>query len=73
VDYERRRFFPHLTLARFSHTPPQRELEQWVVGHSIYESPSFVVENVNLYSSVRRSDGARYNVEGSGYLQPALI
>ena len=70
VDYERRRFFAHLALARFSHAPAQRPLEQWVVGHAVYRSPPFTVDGVNLYSSVRRGDGARYNVEGSGYLQP---
>jgi 2'-5' RNA ligase len=63
VEFERRRFFPHLTLARFGHAPPERDLAQWIVGHSLYRSPVFRVDQVRLYSSLRGAGGSKYMIE----------
>lgn len=62
---ERRRFTPHLTLARFSRRPPQNLLEDWMENHFAYRSPSFMVNSIHVYRSVLSPQGARYCVEAS--------
>lgn len=62
---ERRRYQPHLTLARFSRRPPQSLLDDWMENHFAYRSPPFMVNSIHLYRSVLSPSGARYCVEAS--------
>lgn len=62
---ERRRFTPHLTLARFSRRPTRSLLDDWMQNHFAYRSPVFMVNSIHLYRSVLSPSGARYCVEAS--------
>lgn len=69
---ERRRYTPHLTLARFSRRPPRSLLEEWMEHHFAYRSPAFMVNSIHLYRSVLSPQGARYCVEASFPLEPEV-
>lgn len=65
---ERRRFTPHLTVARFSRRPPDRELSEWIQNHFGYRSPRFSVRAVHLFSSVLSPGGAKHHLEATASL-----
>ena len=60
---ERRKFAPHVTLARFRRPPPSPALQGYLGTHSLFRSPAVRVESFRLFSSVLRPSGARYTVE----------
>ncbi len=62
LERERRKYVPHVTLARLKN-PDQRRLGEWVSGHALYASPRFEVAEVRLYSSVLAQAGAKYRTE----------
>ena len=61
-EFERRKFHPHVTLARLSDTPPRR-LADWLSGNSFFETGAFEVLEFHLYSSILSSHGATHQVE----------
>ena len=63
LDRERRKYTPHVTVARLgkSHTPDA--VSRWVVDHALYRSPSFRIDHLRLYSSVTSQRGPKYTVE----------
>jgi 2'-5' RNA ligase len=69
VETERRKFAPHVTLARFAAAPDERRLRQWVAGHAMLSTPSFDVDRAVLFSSIRHPAGARYTIEAAGRLR----
>ena len=60
---ERRKFTPHVTLARFRHPPPPPALQAWLQAHSLFRTPAVPVASFRLFSSRLRPTGARYTVE----------
>lgn len=62
---ERRRFSPHVTIARFRHPPPRAALEGWFGAWSLFRSPQADIAAFHLFSSVLRPSGARYTVEAT--------
>lgn len=64
IERERRKFSPHVTVARMRQPEP-REVEQWIAGHVGYASPRFSVDAFHLYSSVLSNDGPKYRIEAS--------
>ena len=62
VELERRKFSPHLTLARLKKTPSGK-LAMFMGGHNLYRSSVIKVKEFTLYSSVLTSKGAIHNVE----------
>lgn len=62
LDRERRKFVPHVTVARL-HNPDARRLGEWVTHHALYASAPFLVDEVRLYSSVLSHAGAKYRTE----------
>ncbi len=64
IDRERRKFHPHVTVARLDRAP-REDVADWVTGHSLYSSRSFLVDRVRLYSSVLGREGAKYRVEAA--------
>lgn len=60
---ERRRFMPHVTIARFRHPPSPAELEGYLGAHSLFRTAPAGVASFHLYSSVLRTSGARYTIE----------
>ena len=62
---ERRKFMPHVTIARFRRPPLSAELERYLGAHSLFRTPPAEVASFHLFSSVLRSSGARYTVEAT--------
>lgn len=60
---ERRKFAPHVTIARFRHPPPPPALQTWLQAHSLFRTSTVPVASFRLFSSRLRPTGARYTVE----------
>ena len=60
---ERRRFMPHVTIARFRHPPRGAELARYLGARSLFRSARADVASFHLFSSMLRSSGARYTIE----------
>lgn len=60
---ERRKFAPHVTIARFRHPPAPPALQAYLQAHSLFRTPAIPVTSFRLYSSRLRPTGARYTVE----------
>ncbi len=50
LDPERRKFSPHVTLARLKPAPPPA-VADWLTSHALFRAPPFTVERFVLYSS----------------------
>lgn len=62
VSVERRRFRPHVTVARLKNCRPA-DLEALLQTHSLFSRPAVDVASFSLYSSKLEPDGAVYRVE----------
>lgn len=59
---DRRKFAPHVTLARLNNAPFDR-LGAYLSHHALYSAPSFTCDRFTLYSSFLSSSGAIYTPE----------
>ncbi len=59
---ERRRFQPHVSLARVDAVPPER-LAAWVQAHNLLRTEPAVIEHFTLFSSQLGKDQAVYTPE----------
>ena len=59
---ERRRFTPHVSLARLD-GPPQDKLAMWLAAHNLFRSEAFAVQHFTLFSSLLGNEHAVYNPE----------
>ena len=62
LEPERRRFHPHVTLARLKGAPLDR-VGGFLAGHGLYRSEAIAVETFNLYSSFLGHEGAIHQLE----------
>jgi RNA 2',3'-cyclic 3'-phosphodiesterase len=62
LEAERRKFTPHVTLARLKGTP-KGAVADFLSDHALYTSDPFQVAGFVLYSSKLTSDGAIYRAE----------
>ena len=62
---ERRKFMPHVTIARFRQPPRPVELEGYLGAHSLFRTSPADVASFHLFSSTLRSSGARYTIEAT--------
>ena len=60
---ERRKFAPHVTIARFRRPPPPAALAEYLGAYSLFRTPATPVASFRLLSSVLRPSGARYAIE----------
>ena len=65
VKPERRKFSPHVTVARFPGGVPIPRLQRFLAGHALYRSEPFTVDSFHLYSSQLHQDGALHTLETS--------
>ncbi|TVQ29101.1 MAG: RNA 2',3'-cyclic phosphodiesterase [Geminicoccaceae bacterium] len=72
VVVEKRRFVPHVTLARFRVPPPEPRLQAFLQRHSLFRLPPFPVSDFHLYSSWLGAGAAHYEIEASYELVPGL-
>ena len=61
-DPERRRWSPHVTLARLDGSPPNK-LVEWVQAHNLLRAEPVAVEHFTLFSSQLGKDAAVYTAE----------
>lgn len=66
---ERRKFKPHVTLARFK-GPPGRKLGDFLQQYGLYKSGPIYVDRFHLYSSMLTPKGPLYRVETEYPLRP---
>ncbi len=59
LEPERRRFAPHVTLARTDRAAPEK-LVTWVQAHNLFRAPPVLVESFTLYSSRLGKEQAVY-------------
>lgn len=64
VDLDRRRFAPHVTLARL-HRAPEDKVVEFLRHHALFEAEPFVVQRIVLMSSVLGPGGSKYRIEQS--------
>ncbi len=60
---ERRKFAPHVTIARFRRPPPPAALQDYLGACALFRSPAAPVASFRLLSSVLRPSGARHTLE----------
>jgi 2'-5' RNA ligase len=65
LDRDRRKYTPHVTLARFGPGVRAGEVGEWVRDHALYSSRRFRVDHVHLYSSVLGHRASKYQIEAS--------
>ena len=59
LERERRRFTPHVTLARMDGIP-EAKIAAWVAGHNLFRSDPVQVEHFTLFSSLLGKEQAVY-------------
>ena len=59
LERERRRFVPHVTLARLD-SIPEAKVAAWVAGHNLFRSDPVPVEHFTLFSSRLGKEQAAY-------------
>jgi 2'-5' RNA ligase len=64
VPREKKKFSPHLTLARLSN-PPITKLQQFLAGNALLNTSDFPVQTFNLYSSQLTQKGAVHTLENT--------
>ncbi len=72
VKPDKRKFTPHVTIARFRAPPPERRLQAFFQRHSLIRLPSTTVSDFHLYSSWLGGGGPHYEIEASYELVPGL-
>ncbi len=65
VEEEKRRFHPHVTIARFREPAPHFVTGPFIAAHSLYRSDTFTAEEFHLYSSTLARSGAIHQREAS--------
>jgi 2'-5' RNA ligase len=66
IDVERRKFRPHVTLARFPQgAETGHHIAQFMASHSTFQIGPWVADHFALYSSRLRPDGAVYREEAA--------
>jgi 2'-5' RNA ligase len=69
IATEKRKWMPHVTLARLQGAPSGRVAE-FLAEHALFRTPPIPVEAFQLMSSVLRADGAEHTLEHEFALEP---
>ncbi|MCF8056699.1 MAG: RNA 2',3'-cyclic phosphodiesterase [Desulfocapsa sp.] len=64
LEQEKRKFVPHITLARFKKVPSIPNSGQFMANETLLSTPPFIIHHFSLYSSVLSSTGAVHQEEG---------
>jgi 2'-5' RNA ligase len=59
VDFEKRKYTPHLTLARLKH-PDEAKLADFLKGHAAFSGEAFTVDSFSIYHSRQTKGGSVY-------------
>ncbi len=72
VTPDARKFAPHVTLARVGDSPVDA-IVAYMSDHVLFRSETFLVDQLNLYSSVRSPKGSHYRIEAGFPLRAAEV
>lgn len=64
IAKERKKFTPHITLARLNNSPI-RQVQQYLAGNAFLHTETFTVNSFELYSSQLTGKGALHRLENS--------
>jgi len=64
IKIEKRKFKPHITLARLKQTSYQ-SVGQFIQQEALFKTESFWLDEFHLFSSKLKPEGAQYSIEGS--------
>ena len=70
---ERRRFSPHVTLARLSDNVVEQKLAGFVQAHNLFRAGPFEVEHFTLFSSILGKEASVYHAEVEYPLLPPRV
>jgi len=73
LPVERRKFKPHVTLARFRSDPPEQKLSDYLAQHGLFRAAPVAVHDFTLFSSFLGSEGAIYSAEAVYPLERSLL
>lgn len=59
IPFEKRKYTPHLTLARLKHAD-EPKLAEFMREHNLFSAPPFVVDNFSLYISHQANEAPLY-------------
>ena len=62
LDLEKRKFSPHITLARL-HDSPIQKISEFLAGNSFLKTPEFTVDSFHLFSSQLGRNGAIHTLK----------
>ena len=60
---ERRKFMPHITIARFRKPPTRAKLNGYLAAFSSFRTPAADINSFHLFSSDLQPTGAHYRIE----------
>jgi 2'-5' RNA ligase len=64
IELERKKYIPHVTLARLDRTPYE-SVGQFLESEALFKTESFSVAQFHLYSSKQTRAGSEYRIEAS--------
>ena len=70
LEAERRRFIPHVSLARLGESVAEHKLAAWVQAHNLFRAGPFEIEHFTLFSSRLGKEASAYTAEVEYPLQP---
>ncbi len=73
MEPERRRFTPHVTLARLGDAVPEHKLAAFVQAHNLFRAGPFEIEHFTLFSSRLGKEASAYAAEVEYPLQPRRV
>ncbi len=60
ISFKRRKFIPHVSIARFTRQPGSR-FQDYIEGNALFSSRSFTIKSFTLFESVLKPDGPIYS------------
>ncbi len=64
IELERKKYIPHVTLARLDRTPYE-SVGQFLEAEALFKTESFSIAQFHLYSSKQTRAGSEYRIEAS--------
>jgi len=68
LEPEKKKFRPHITIARFKERISKTDLGEFIAGHSLFKTSPFTIDAFSLYSSTLLPQGAMHTRECTFYL-----
>ncbi len=60
VPVEKRKYLPHVTLARFRHAPEEAKIAEFMATHNLFSGDAFTVDHFTLFRTHQTKHGSEY-------------